>query len=137
MSKLGKRDKIQRDEDDSPETSKVIVKDSKKSKVEKVDRKSKDKESKKEKKSKKTKEVEESSEKEEVSEEEDDLLEVDTRTPQEIEGDFKNFPICAKSVEVLIKNGIKFLFPIQSNTFKNVYDGYDLIGRDRTGSGKT
>ena len=54
-----------------------------------------------------------------------------------IAGDFKNFAICEKSIENLKKTGISYLFPIQSSTFNAIYQGKDLIGRDRTGSGKT
>ena len=32
---------------------------------------------------------------------------------------------------------IENLFPIQYKTFNYIYEGHDLIGRDRTGSGKT
>lgn len=35
------------------------------------------------------------------------------------------------------RKGIKYFFPIQYETFKIIYDGKDLIARDRTGSGKT
>ncbi len=37
----------------------------------------------------------------------------------------------------MLKEGINYLFPIQSQTFKNIQKGKDLIGKDRTGSGKT
>lgn len=40
-------------------------------------------------------------------------------------------------VEVLQKKGIKFFFPIQYTTFEIIHSGQELIGRDRTGSGKT
>lgn len=40
-------------------------------------------------------------------------------------------------IEVLNKKGIKYFFPIQYMTFETIYHGNDLIGRDRTGSGKT
>ena len=42
-----------------------------------------------------------------------------------------------KSIEVLKKAGIEYLFPIQSNCYKHIFKGKDLIGKDRTGSGKT
>jgi superfamily II DNA/RNA helicase len=38
---------------------------------------------------------------------------------------------------LLKKKGIQKLKPIQFTTFKIIYEGKDLIGRDRTGSGKT
>jgi len=53
-------------------------------------------------------------------------------------GDFSLFPeIPAKTVEVLEKQGIIGLFPVQYMTFRNVYNREDLIVRDLTGSGKT
>lgn len=42
-----------------------------------------------------------------------------------------------KVLEVLAEKGIKKFFPIQYETFEFVYQGLDLIARDRTGSGKT
>jgi ATP-dependent RNA helicase DDX21 len=53
------------------------------------------------------------------------------------QGSFDNFRINPETAKVLIKKGITYLFPIQSRTFDIVYDGHDLVGRDRTGSGKT
>lgn len=53
------------------------------------------------------------------------------------EGSFENFRISPKTVNVLKKKGISYLFPIQAKTFDVAYDGYDIVGRDRTGSGKT
>jgi len=43
----------------------------------------------------------------------------------------------AKMVEALRAKGIKFLFPIQEQCFLPIFEGRDLIGKDRTGSGKT
>lgn len=42
-----------------------------------------------------------------------------------------------KMIEVLHKKKIKFFFPIQYETFDTINYGGDLIGKDRTGSGKT
>jgi superfamily II DNA/RNA helicase len=53
------------------------------------------------------------------------------------QGDFDNFKICDEMKEVLKKQGINYLFPIQVATFKSAYKGKDIIARDRTGSGKT
>jgi ATP-dependent RNA helicase DDX21 len=52
-------------------------------------------------------------------------------------GDFENFRISPKTITVLNKKGISYLFPIQAKTFDAAYDGSDIVGRDRTGSGKT
>jgi ATP-dependent RNA helicase DDX21 len=54
------------------------------------------------------------------------------------EGDFDNFPqITQKSKDGLIARGIKYLFPVQIQSFNHVYNRKDLIVRDLTGSGKT
>jgi ATP-dependent RNA helicase DDX21 len=42
-----------------------------------------------------------------------------------------------KTVERLESFGITYLFPIQVQCFKPIYEGRDIIGRDLTGSGKT
>ena len=51
--------------------------------------------------------------------------------------DITNYKIAPKTIEILKTNGITSLFPIQYRTFNFIYEGHDLIGRDRTGSGKT
>jgi superfamily II DNA/RNA helicase len=40
-------------------------------------------------------------------------------------------------IQVLQEKGIKRFFPIQYETFEQIFKGKDLIARDRTGSGKT
>lgn len=52
-------------------------------------------------------------------------------------GDLRKFIKNEKMIEVLKKNGVKALFPIQYKTFNSIYEGKDLKGKDRTGSGKT
>lgn len=52
-------------------------------------------------------------------------------------GDFDKFPISEASKATLRKTGINYLFPIQYNTFMPIFEGQDLVGKDRTGSGKT
>ncbi|KAJ8771387.1 hypothetical protein K2173_026564 [Erythroxylum novogranatense] len=47
------------------------------------------------------------------------------------------FRISAPLREKLKSNGIEALFPIQASTFNDVLDGSDLVGRARTGQGKT
>lgn len=37
----------------------------------------------------------------------------------------------------MVERGFKCLFPIQAKTYDHIFDGKDLIGRARTGSGKT
>ncbi|XP_074319623.1 DEAD-box ATP-dependent RNA helicase 7-like [Silene latifolia] len=64
-------------------------------------------------------------EEEEVEEEEDD--------PNSLE----KFRISKPLKDALISKGIKALFPIQAMTFNAVLDGADLVGRARTGQGKT
>ena len=54
-----------------------------------------------------------------------------------VAGNFENFRITPKTITLLAKKAITYLFPIQYQTFDIAYDGYDIVGRDRTGSGKT
>ena len=42
-----------------------------------------------------------------------------------------------KMIQVLKDKGIKRFFPVQYETFDQIFKGHDLIARDRTGSGKT
>ncbi len=42
-----------------------------------------------------------------------------------------------QTIKILQKKGVKYFFPIQYSTFGIIHNGEDLIGRDRTGSGKT
>eukprot|EP01059_Diplonema_ambulator_P034388 TRINITY_DN766_c0_g1_i1.p1 TRINITY_DN766_c0_g1~~TRINITY_DN766_c0_g1_i1.p1 ORF type:complete len:685 (+),score=300.79 TRINITY_DN766_c0_g1_i1:69-2123(+) len=48
-----------------------------------------------------------------------------------------NFDICDATKQALLERGIKTLFPIQAATFKHIAEGKDIIGRARTGCGKT
>ncbi|KAL5201698.1 hypothetical protein ABZP36_036052 [Zizania latifolia] len=48
-----------------------------------------------------------------------------------------NFRISEPLRQSLKSKGIKALFPIQATTFDLVLDGHDLVGRARTGQGKT
>jgi len=61
----------------------------------------------------------------------------DEETQVSRDGDFGNFEISAETADNLRANGYKYLFPIQQATYKLIYEGKDLIGKDRTGSGKT
>jgi ATP-dependent RNA helicase DDX21 len=49
----------------------------------------------------------------------------------------ESFDICSATVRALAERGIKTLFPIQVQTFDALHKGKDLIGRARTGMGKT
>eukprot|EP00976_Prorocentrum_cordatum_P100972 1192438-Prorocentrum_minimum.AAC.2 len=48
-----------------------------------------------------------------------------------------NFDMSDKIKDQLKAKGIQALFPIQRDTFTNIKDGFDLVGRARTGCGKT
>lgn len=52
-------------------------------------------------------------------------------------GKLSKFRISKATRTKLKERGIKYLFPIQYRTFDHVYDGKDLIGQARTGTGKT
>ena len=68
-------------------------------------------------------------------------VEAESVTPKVSEGleksDLGYFLKNERMIEVLKKKGVKSFFPVQYETFKQLYDGQDLIARDRTGSGKT
>ena len=49
----------------------------------------------------------------------------------------ENFKISPEAVRHMKSIGITYLFPIQAATYEHVYEGRDLIARDKTGSGKT
>ena len=51
--------------------------------------------------------------------------------------DVRNFPISDQTMDALAKRGITKLFDIQSATFNEIYNGRDVLGRARTGTGKT
>jgi len=52
-------------------------------------------------------------------------------------GDLTRFNISDETISTLKANGYNYLFPIQQATYEDVFEGNDLIGKDRTGSGKT
>ncbi|XP_077245714.1 DEAD-box ATP-dependent RNA helicase 7-like isoform X2 [Tasmannia lanceolata] len=49
----------------------------------------------------------------------------------------ENFNISDNLREMLMSKGIESLFPIQAMTFDIIFNGSDLVGRARTGQGKT
>ncbi|EDV26044.1 Nucleolar RNA helicase 2 [Trichoplax sp. H2] len=65
-----------------------------------------------------------------------ELPEHDSGSMEE-KGDFKKFRISSAIADSLKERGITYLFPIQAQTFDYVYDGQDVIGQARTGTGKT
>jgi len=71
--------------------------------------------------------AEEQDEEEEEEEEPDDP----ERPP------FSNFDIADSTLELLDKQGIRQMTPIQAQTFQLLRDGKDMLGRSRTGTGKT
>jgi len=52
-------------------------------------------------------------------------------------GSFSNFPLTEPTITILKKKGIDYLFPIQVAVFNHIYEGKDLVGRAKTGTGKT
>ena len=50
---------------------------------------------------------------------------------------FSNFSIQKSTIQALEARGITSLFPIQAATFTQIVSGKDLLGRARTGTGKT
>ena len=52
-------------------------------------------------------------------------------------GKLSKFRIRRETRKLLKERGVKYLFPIQYMTFDSVYDGKDVIGQARTGTGKT
>ncbi|CAN1265127.1 DEAD-box ATP-dependent RNA helicase 7 [Linum perenne] len=84
----------------------------------------------KEKEKKKSKKVKKSKEEEECGELEEEAKVVDPNA-------VTNFRISEPLKQKLKSRGIEALFPIQAMTFNDVLDGCDLVGRARTGQGKT
>src|SRR3990167_5693389 len=50
---------------------------------------------------------------------------------------FASFGLSKKRLDALEKMGVETMFPIQEKTFKLIFDGNDVIGRAKTGTGKT
>ncbi|KAJ9553241.1 hypothetical protein OSB04_017286 [Centaurea solstitialis] len=66
-------------------------------------------------------------------EEEEDNNIIDNKNPNLV----SNFRISDPLRIALKTKGIEALFPIQARTFESIYDGLDLIGKAKTGQGKT
>uniref|UniRef100_A0A671PXK5 RNA helicase n=1 Tax=Sinocyclocheilus anshuiensis TaxID=1608454 RepID=A0A671PXK5_9TELE len=58
-------------------------------------------------------------------------------TEPQKEGAFSKFRISQNTIKLLQARGVSYLFDIQVKTFNSVYDGKDVIGQARTGTGKT
>ncbi|XP_076931574.1 DEAD-box ATP-dependent RNA helicase 7-like [Bidens hawaiensis] len=63
--------------------------------------------------------------------------EMETETKEENPNVISNFRISEPLKNALKAKGIEALFPIQARTFDSIYDGLDLIGKAKTGQGKT
>ena len=70
---------------------------------------------------------------------ENDILSAPKRLKAFVEGSrpLDDFRLSASTKQLLLKNGVESLFPIQAQSFDSVYEGKDLIGRAKTGQGKT
>lgn len=51
--------------------------------------------------------------------------------------DLSHYKLSEKTIKTLEWKGIKSLFPIQAACFEAITEGRDIIGKDRTGTGKT
>ncbi|EGR28753.1 hypothetical protein IMG5_169500 [Ichthyophthirius multifiliis] len=56
---------------------------------------------------------------------------------QHDKGNMQKYIKNKKTIDLLNKRNITYLFPIQEHCFKAIQAGKDVIGKDRTGSGKT
>jgi ATP-dependent RNA helicase DDX21 len=70
-----------------------------------------------------------------VEEEEEKEEEVAVEPPHP--NDLSKYRISEPLKQKLISKGIDYLFPIQAATFDMILDGNDMVGRARTGQGKT
>ena len=59
------------------------------------------------------------------------------REKKQSDGELINYIKDPDMISVLNKKGITKLFPIQYETFHHIYEGKDIMAKDRTGSGKT
>lgn len=52
-------------------------------------------------------------------------------------GDFKNFDLSKKTVKKLKARNVEYLYPVQSKSYKSIYEQNDCLIQASTGSGKT
>lgn len=69
--------------------------------------------------------------------EESDFIHTNTVTFTNGSAELKDYQISAKTIERLGSRGIVKLRPVQITSFNHIYEGKNIIGKDRTGSGKT
>ncbi|KAJ1609252.1 nucleolar protein GU2 [Cryptosporidium canis] len=55
----------------------------------------------------------------------------------EVDGSIDRFPLSDESREILRSRGIERLFPIQAQSFDSIYNKRDVLGKAKTGTGKT
>ncbi|KAL8247933.1 hypothetical protein R6Q59_009149 [Mikania micrantha] len=67
----------------------------------------------------------------------DEVDEKEAGSKEENPNAVSNFRISEPLKNALKAKGIETLFPIQARTFDSIYDGLDLIGKAKTGQGKT
>ncbi|KNC85409.1 hypothetical protein SARC_02408 [Sphaeroforma arctica JP610] len=153
--KSSKSDKSKTDDVESSHNGKRTAEDAA-SDAEATEKKDKDKKVKKVKRSKsedgcgKVKETKKKSKKDKKDGDADDStpesttpnaeMEVDTKENELVEdaGAFSNFPaITQETIAKLTTKGVTSLFPIQIESFGPIFEGKDVIGRARTGTGKT
>nr|XP_006630629.1 PREDICTED: nucleolar RNA helicase 2 [Lepisosteus oculatus] len=67
----------------------------------------------------------------------DSEKEAEELTPEQKAGAFSNFRISKETIQLLQARGVTYLFDIQVKTFDFVFDGNDVVGQARTGTGKT
>ena len=72
-----------------------------------------------------------------ISPEQVEVVESSEETKNKKLGKLSKFRIQKATRKILKERGIRYLFPIQYLTFDHVFDGKDLIGQARTGTGKT
>ncbi|XP_071709520.1 DEAD-box ATP-dependent RNA helicase 7-like [Rutidosis leptorrhynchoides] len=68
-----------------------------------------------------------------TAEVDEEMVEVKKDDPNAV----SNFRISEPLKNALKAKGIEALFPIQARTFESIFDGLDLIGKAKTGQGKT
>ncbi|WOL19175.1 DEAD-box ATP-dependent RNA helicase 7 [Canna indica] len=72
-----------------------------------------------------------------LMEQDEEMDEGENETTADDPNALSNYRLSKVLKETLNSKGIKALFPIQAMTFDLVLDGFDLVGRARTGQGKT